>query len=591
MKHKYILRKFVHYFSFFTFPILLMGILTATYCFITIKKDINLQAQSTFYAGTELMEQIVLTGSDISTIFDNNPTVSLSLHKILNRNSLSYKEYVVNNVLFSILENAKSNSRFIESIYIYLENNENNYYQTDKKTVSLIDASDQEWLSIFQNMDKTYNKWVMKRSIKNYAFEKEHTCISIFRRISAYDGVLVTNLNTSILSELLSSIENYANESIIVTDQNGYILFSNDNALNLQFNLDQDIFSQLSHLKSDEGRLLSTVEYKDNNYILNEFTSNEYGLHFISLVLEKDIYQVLYQIIIFFTISILISTLFCLLFSLFIANQNFNQISNLINVLAMAESGTYVSENQNMKKPDEYNLILNHVIGTFIKNNILTMQLKESDLRKTKLELESLQLQINPHFFFNTLQSINVEIMKKEGTEAPAIQLIQNLSHILRYALEDASSPVSLKDEIQSCKEYLYIQQFQHVDQISLLWEYNDDILDCSVLRLIFQPLIENSIQYSLLKPTDQCIIYIRIQDRGDHLRFHILDTGKGMSKEKLKELRESLNSEDSSKRSIGLKNIHKRLILSYPNNKGITIISHKDQGTCISFSIPKIKA
>ena len=198
MKRKYFLHKFIRYFLLFSLPILFMGIMLCVYCSVKIKDDINLQAQSTFHTGTR---------DDTAAMFNNNSTVSLSLYKILNRSSLNYKEYVVRSVVFSILENARSSNSLVESVYIYLNNSQGNYFQTDKKTVALSDSPDQEWLDIFNKTDSSTQKWVVRRKIKNYEFENSHECVSIFRRIKNYDGVLVINLNASALSNLLSSIE------------------------------------------------------------------------------------------------------------------------------------------------------------------------------------------------------------------------------------------------------------------------------------------------------------------------------------------------------------------------------------------------
>ena len=104
-----------------------------------------------------------------------------------------------------------------------------------------------------------------------------------------------------------------------------------------------------------------------------------------------------------------------------------HQIERLLDILWCAEKGTLSLDDSgefiDAEKLDEYNLILNQVIFTFVRNNMLTMQLKEWQLKKTISELKALQLQINPHFFFNTLQSIDMEIVKNEGRD-PVLQRI-----------------------------------------------------------------------------------------------------------------------------------------------------------------------
>ncbi|WP_158584650.1 sensor histidine kinase [Lachnotalea sp. AF33-28] len=595
MRRKYFIHKFIRYFFIFTLPVIIMAAVLSAYSYVRIKKDTDLKVERTFQIGTELMDEIMTKGDDIAVLFNNSPTVSMSLYKILNQTSLNYKEYVARSLISSILESAITNFNYIESIYIYLANDEGMYYQTDKNLQSIADSIDSGWLESFYNQSPELNSWIEKRAFRNYAFEPEHDAVSIFRRIKYFDGVLVTNLNIDKLSGKLSSIENYPSEAILVTDAGGHIMFANENAWDLQFNPSVSITDQITYqkvLSSPEGHnYMSTVLYRGQTYVLTYFDSVNYDLRFLSFVPHRDIYQLLYQIIYSAVIGVLIGTAFCLAFSFYLTNKNFNQIEHLMDILWKAELGTCPPDGADDRKGqhlDEYTLIMNQVIHTFIRNNTLQKQIREAELNKVRSELNALQLQINPHFFFNTLQSIDMEIIKKEGYQAPASRLIHDLSNILRYALDDSSSPVPLREEIRSCKEYFEIQKFHYPGQITLLWDYEESVLDCQIIRLLFQPLIENSIRYSIYGENDRCLIRIKIIDRGDVLRIHVLDTGAGMERETLLKLRASLAQESGESAHIGLKNTQRRLVLSYPGNPGLTVISFPSQGTCISFTIPK---
>ena len=591
MKQKYFIHKFIRYFFIFSLPVIIIGLLLSIFSYIQIRKNTNSQAQSTFQTGTRLMEEILTKGAEVAVMLNNSTDVSMSMYRILNQASLNYKENAVKDIMYSILENVRSGCNYIDSVYIYYPNENDIFFQTGRQITSISDTPDQQWLSDFKSHTDKEDAWIVNRSFQNYSFEAAHEAVTIYRRINYYDGVLVINLNQSVLSQLLASIENYSNEAILVTDSAGRLLFSNDNASAMNFDKNNSVHLQLSLSASEEGRYLMPVRYEGESYILTEFTYPEYGLHFLSLVPTHDIYQLMYQILYCAVAGVIIAAVLCLIFSFYLTNKNFSQIEQLLDIFWQAETGTYPLDGRNdqgSEKLDEYNLILNHVIHTFVRNNALTLQVKEGELKKTLSELKALQLQINPHFFFNTLQSIDMEIVKQEGYQAPASRLIHALSDILRYALGDSSSPVTLREEICSCKEYVEIQKFHHPGQIALLWEYEEDVLDCRVIRMLFQPLLENSIQYSIHSPQDSLVIRIKILDRGDSLRFHILDNGSGISRERLTAIRDSLNAPDNQKFHIGVRNTHKRLILSYPGNKGLEILSHEGQGTCISFSIPK---
>ena len=594
MKQKYFINKFIRYFFIFSLPVIIIGLLLSAFSYVQIRKNTNSQAQSTFQTGTRLMEEILTKGDEVAIMLNNSTDVSMSMYRILNQASLNYKENAVKDIMYSILENVRSGCNYIDSVYIYYPNENDIFFQTGRQITSLNDTADRQWLYDFKDHTTKEDAWIVNRSFQNYSFEAAHEAVTIYRRINYYDGVLVINLNQSVLSDLLASIENYSNESVFVTDSSGKLLFSNDNGTAMDLDKTQSIHQQLSLSVSEEGRYLIPVRYDGKSYVLTEFTYPEYGLHFMSLVPTHDIYQLMYQILYCVVAGVIIAAVLCLIFSFYVTNKNFSQIEQLLDIFWQAETGTYPLENksdQENQKLDEYNLILNHVIHTFVRNNTLTLQVKEGELKKTLSELKALQLQINPHFFFNTLQSIDMEVIKKEGYQAPASRLIHALSDILRYALGDSSAPVTLREEIQSCKEYVEIQQFHHPGQIALLWEYDEDVLDCPVIRMLFQPLLENSIQYSIHSSSDSLVIRIKIFDRGDFLRFHILDNGAGISRDRLASIRDSLEAPDDQKFHIGVRNTHKRLTLSYPGNTGLSIISHEGRGTCISFSIPKKSA
>lgn len=593
MKRKFFFKKFFQYFRIFSLPVIIIGLILSIFSFIKIREDIYLQSQSTFQIGTELIEEVVTQGDDLAAIFNNSATVSLPLYKILNEHSLNYKEYVAKELISSILDNSANNSDFIDSIYVYLKNNRGMFFQTGRNVQSMEDTLDNQWLLLFDSRPQNSDTWIVKRSFSNYNFEAPHESVSIFHKLKYFDGVLVTNLNIQNLTQRLSTIENYPNEIILVANPQNQVLFSNKSSLSISETFMQEIMEQFDSLFRNKTPYLSTIILNHQNYIVTSFTSNKYDLHFLSLVPQRDIYQLLYQIIYCVIFGVIFAAILCLFFSFYLTNRSFTQISNLMDILWHAEQGDYPSEesfSDDLKHLDEYSLILNQIILTYVRNNVLTLKVQESELKKTVSELKALQLQINPHFFFNTLQSIDMEVIKKEGYLAPASKLIHALSDILSYALEDSSAPTTLREEIKSSRQYFEIQQFHYPGQLTLLWDYDEDILDYSVIRLLFQPFLENSIRYSILSPNDHCLIRIKIQDRGDSLRFYILDTGYGMDFESLEQLRASLNEESAIPLHIGVKNTHKRLVLTYPGTEGLSIVSVLGKGTCIRFSIPKQK-
>ena len=216
MKRKYFIHKFTQYFFIFSLPVLIIGLLLTVYSYFQIRDNSNTQAQSSFQISSQLITEILTKGDDVAEMMNTNSAISMSMYRILNRNSMNYKENVTKNIMFDILENLKSSSTYIDSVYVYFPNDNDCFFQTDKQLTFIADSADQDWLSDFKTHTRDDEQWIVLREFQNYSFEEPHTAVTIYRRIRYYDGVLVVNLNQSVVSRLLSSLENYPNESIFV---------------------------------------------------------------------------------------------------------------------------------------------------------------------------------------------------------------------------------------------------------------------------------------------------------------------------------------------------------------------------------------
>ena len=254
-------------------PVIIMGLLLIIYSYSQIRENSNTQVQSSFQLSSQLMEEILTKGDDIADMMNTNSAISMSMYRILNQNSMNYKENVTKNIMFDILENLKSSSSYIDSVYVYFSNDKDYFFQTNKKLTSINDSADQQWFRYFKDHSRKDDKWIVLRSHQNYHFEDAHNAVSIYRRIRYYDGVLVVNLNQSALSKLLSPLENYPNECILVTNSEGHVLFSNANTNKLNFKENESIFEQLSIPLTDKGHYLSSVKYNHDSYVFPKYLS------------------------------------------------------------------------------------------------------------------------------------------------------------------------------------------------------------------------------------------------------------------------------------------------------------------------------
>lgn len=236
---------------------------------------------------------------------------------------------------------------------------------------------------------------------------------------------------------------------------------------------------------------------------------------------------------------------------------------------------------------NEYSYIINNILKTFIEQNYLKLQLSEKQFRMQAMQLMALQSQINPHFIFNTLHTIYWEAFAFTKKKNNLTSMIDNLSQILRYSLDDPCQKVRLEDEINNTMAYIKIQKLRFKDNLDAIWSYDESLIDIYTIKLLLQPLIENSIYHGAKGKEGKCLIKIKIYRKDSWLKISVIDNGLGMSKQKLKEIRTNMGTDNEYSNHIGLFNTNKRLNLAYGDNYGLLIRSKLGLGTVIYLNIP----
>ena len=206
---------------------------------------------------------------------------------------------------------------------------------------------------------------------------------------------------------------------------------------------------------------------------------------------------------------------------------------------------------------------------------------EETILRKT--ELKALQAQIDPHFLYNTLDSISW--MCEEGRNAEAVHMVNALAKLFRISISRGQELIPIEKEVQHAECYLQIQKYRYKNQFDYEFDVQESCKEYLCNKITLQPLIENAL-YHGLNMIDEGHIKISIREDGDDIILDIEDNGVGMSEEQIAGLFEKENSE---KRGIGVKNVNDRIKIYFGDRYGITIRSELDVGTCVSIRIPKI--
>ncbi|MDO4272906.1 MAG: sensor histidine kinase [Eubacteriales bacterium] len=215
----------------------------------------------------------------------------------------------------------------------------------------------------------------------------------------------------------------------------------------------------------------------------------------------------------------------------------------------------------------------------------LTDDIVREQEQKRKSELDALQSQINPHFLYNTLDSIMwmVESEKYED----AISMVQALGSLFRISLSKGKNIITVGEELHHAKNYLEIQKFRYKNKFTSYFEIEEGIEKYKTIKLIIQPLVENAIYYGMEYMDGEGEIHIRAYTKDRDLFIEVEDNGLGMPEEQV----ESLLTDDTRVRSkgsgIGLRNVHQRIQLYFGKEYGLEIISEPDEGTMVRIHLP----
>ncbi|MCM1143563.1 MAG: sensor histidine kinase [Blautia sp.] len=207
---------------------------------------------------------------------------------------------------------------------------------------------------------------------------------------------------------------------------------------------------------------------------------------------------------------------------------------------------------------------------------------------KRKSELDALQSQINPHFLYNTLDSI-VWMIEGERYE-DAVFMITQLASLFRISLSRGKTIISLEDEIQHAKNYMNIQKIRYKNIFSVTFAVEEDILNCCTVKLIIQPLLENAIYYGVECMDGDGEIEVAGYRKEKDIYIEVRDNGLGMPAEMVEALLIENNRVRKKGSGVGLLNVHNRIRLRFGAPYGLEIESCPDEGTTVRIHLPDIE-
>jgi len=400
-------------------------------------------------------------------------------------------------------------------------------------------------------------------------------------------GLFLINFSTDRIKDYISHFDLYPGQIILFVKENEAPLLQSDQG---DFS---GIWEQIArNLNTTDEYSVFRTTYNDVIYFTSIIPSSTDGLFYISLIPTQSLYEETHTLTVVFGLVVAAACVISILLSAVNTRYEYLQLKSIIDAFNDIDKDFANHKKVPLKHDNPYQIILHNVINMFLEQRYLKLQVENKQYQLQLLELRSLQHQINPHFLFNTLNTIYWEAIRLNNRPNTCSSMISDLSDIMAYSLSDVQSKVQLAKELEFLEHYTNIQKVRYNHSFEVILDIDDDAMDMAVIKMLLQPLVENAISHGINKKDGHGVIKIKIYHRSSNILFHILDNGLGIPADKLADLKTQPQSPDTGlpPNHIGLINTNRRLRLSYGEASTIHLYSRYHTGTVISFSIPAEK-
>ena len=566
IKYQFIKKNFIVLFCSFVLPTLALGIILVFLSWQKTSTEIQKRTENTLSLASGYLDGLHNNNQTVGLYLENSSLI-LGLNRMMSFKDISYTESVILKQFSLFINSVTNSSQNIDSLYIYIPNSLNRAYTSGRQFIFLNTLSDNEWVDRLTGLE--HDVAIELRRKKEYSFESPKQVLSIYNRFHMYAGGWVMNYSLSNITDYYDSLLSFQDQSIYLLDQEGNLLLQCNNG-NDQVSPDT---IQFLNKPGQERILLHNIPY-----IIKTAEYEPYQIKIITLLPQSTLYTTAlenaYHMILLLCLILIIIIIMAYVLSL----NSYHQLHQVMEWFDQAEHHQALIPPGNK---DMYSQILQNIIRIFLENDYLQVQLSERKYRQKAAELQALQYQINPHFLFNTLQTIHYEILEiTNGQQSKANFMIEWLSDLLRFALGSPDSKVTLQQEIDNCMKYIQIQQERYDNTFNVDWRIPPSLISLEVPRLILQPMIENSIVHGL-KYKKNGKIRIQVIRKDTYVVFMIVDNGCGMAPDKLRKLKEELETMHSEciSEHIGLQNCNDRLVLAYSEESRVHVWSWEGRG------------
>jgi two-component system sensor histidine kinase YesM len=440
------------------------------------------------------------------------------------------------------------------------------------------------------DLELSGNAKIILPSEVDLKFEDNIPYIIVMKKVADFDnrkslGTMYIAVQLSFIDEILGDFENKERADLWIMNTQGLVIYHTDKEKIGTH--DQEITrypvmnGSFRSNKTDEPQLISINESRQFNWVLAHSIPLKY------LTERTDLARNV-TVLAFIVFALITSVL-----SIFLALNVSRPIKKLSGLMKHVEMGNFQVDLK-VQSYDEVGVLarsFNSMIAT-IRNLIQKNYFIE--IKQKEAELYALQAQINPHFMYNTLETIGMAV--EEGETELVVEMVTLLGQMLRFSLSNHDKLVRIEAEVQHIQDYLTIQKYRFEDRVQFNIAIKSGVHQIYTPKFILQPIVENSIKYGLesRKGIDiQIVINKEFSARTgmDEIVFRIRDNGPGISPERMAEITELLRADPLAKvnSGFGLKNVHARIAMMFGDQYGLQLDTIEGLGTEIILRIPII--
>ena len=420
-------------------------------------------------------------------------------------------------------------------------------------------------------------------------FDTDDEVISLSREVQSYEngtfrGVILINLNMNKITEICNSFQEKQENFICIINDKGELVYEQQNGRE-RFAFDekenrQELNTALGKTKESCFRL----NYRGEKYLITRTDMKTTGWTLVSMVPYKSVMAETMAISGVMILAVAITLIVTLLLLNRILTGVVKPLKKLEKYMVQVNPDN-MDQRMEILTDDE----IGHLSMKFnqmmdrIRN--LKEQVIEEQEDKRKYELQALQAQINPHFLYNTLDSI---IWMAETNDSNIVAMTEALAKLFRISLNKGNEEISLERELEHVKNYLIIQSMRYADKFTYEISAEPGVERCRTIKLILQPIVENCIYHGIKKKRGTGKITIRAYRREQNLIIEVSDDGCGMPEEICRKiLSDEIESENISGSGIGVKNVNERIQLRFGKKYGLSYSSEEGIGTTVTYVLP----